>query len=44
MRFWNSDVDGNMDGVIDAVQAALTPIRLPRRKAGRATFPTRGKD
>jgi very-short-patch-repair endonuclease len=44
MRFWNTDVDGNMDGVIDAVQAALTPIRLPRHKAGGATFPTRGKE
>jgi very-short-patch-repair endonuclease len=44
LRCWNNDVDRNMDGVIDAVQSALTPIRLPRPEAGRATFPARGKD
>jgi very-short-patch-repair endonuclease len=44
LRFWNNEVDHSMDGVIDAVQAALTPIRLPRPKAGGATFPARGKD
>ncbi|MGE0241011.1 MAG: endonuclease domain-containing protein [Parvibaculaceae bacterium] len=44
LRFWNNDVDYNMDGVIDAVQAALTPIRHPRPTAGGDTFPTRGKE
>jgi hypothetical protein len=32
-----------MDGVIDAVLAALPPIRLPRLKAGVATFPAKGE-
>jgi len=44
LRFWNNEVDRNMDGVINAVLAALPPIRLPRRKAGGATFPAKGKE
>ena len=40
LRFWNNEVDRNMDGVIDAVLAALPPIRL----ASLATFPARGKE
>jgi very-short-patch-repair endonuclease len=35
---WNYEVDQNMDGVMDAVLAALPHPAL------RATFPARGKD
>jgi len=38
LRFWNHEVDQNMDGVMDAVLAALPHPAL------RATFPARGKD
>jgi very-short-patch-repair endonuclease len=38
LRFWNHEVDRNMDGVIDAVLAVLPHPAL------RATFPARGKD
>jgi very-short-patch-repair endonuclease len=38
MRFWNHEVDRNMDGVIDAVLAALPPSgasrHLPRKGEG----------
>jgi very-short-patch-repair endonuclease len=39
LRFWNSEVDQNMDGVINAVLAPLSPIRL----ASLATFPAKGE-
>jgi very-short-patch-repair endonuclease len=39
VRFWNNEVDQNMDGVINTVLAALPPIRL----ASLATFPAKGE-
>jgi very-short-patch-repair endonuclease len=34
LRFWNHEVDRNMDGVIDAVQAALPPSGSPGSRRG----------
>ncbi|QIG52449.1 hypothetical protein G5V57_12285 [Nordella sp. HKS 07] len=42
MRFWNHDVDRNMDGVIDTVQAALPPSVSPGARPG-SHLPRKGE-
>ncbi len=40
-RGWGS---GSTDRTLSTMRGQFTPIRLPRLKAGVATFPARGKD
>jgi very-short-patch-repair endonuclease len=43
LRFWNIDVDRNLNGVIDTIFARATE-RPPTRPPKAATLPTRGRD
>lgn len=45
-RFWNSDVDRNLEGVLAVVLNELESSRPPTRRApaGLATLPARGRD
>jgi len=44
LRFWNNEVDRNMDGVIDTVLAALPPSGAPGSRPGSPPSPQRGKE
>ena len=39
VRFWNGDVDRNLDGVIESILAQLTNPRVPTPDAARRTLP-----
>jgi very-short-patch-repair endonuclease len=43
LRFWNSDVDRNLEGVLQSIEAALRESR-PTRPPAAATLPLRGRD
>lgn len=43
LRFWNHEVDRNMDGVIDSVQAALPPSVSPGSPPGEPPSPQGGR-
>ncbi|QIG52450.1 endonuclease domain-containing protein [Nordella sp. HKS 07] len=43
LRFWNNDVDRNMDGVVDTVQAALPPSVSPGARPAEPPSPQGGR-
>jgi very-short-patch-repair endonuclease len=44
MRFWNSDIDGNLDGVVETIVGAMAPdVAGPTRPAAPATLPEDGE-
>jgi very-short-patch-repair endonuclease len=43
LRFWNNDVLGNLEGVLNEIQSALTPTPDPRERASLASDPARGR-
>lgn len=44
MRFWNSDVNTKLDGVMDAIWAALLECPPPGRSFAPSTLPTRWRE
>jgi very-short-patch-repair endonuclease len=43
LRFWNSDIDRNLTGVLEAIDRALAEV-YPTRPPSAATLPLRGRD
>jgi very-short-patch-repair endonuclease len=46
LRFWNNEVDRNLEGVLTVIDSALqerNPTRHPTRRAARATLPASGE-
>lgn len=43
LRFWNHEIDRNLDGVIDSVQAALPPSVSPGSSPGEPPSPQGGR-
>jgi very-short-patch-repair endonuclease len=39
LRFWNNDVLGNIDGVLNEIQSALTPTPNPSPQGGGESQP-----
>ena len=44
LRFWNSDVDQNLIGVLETIDVALQEKQAPTRSPPATTLPLRGRD